>query len=103
MNNEIPLKPINISGVRIEDFGNATTEISPSVIPEPVNTSNDMSCKVPNCKKKAVDGIIGMALCEDHLHLMYRPTTYKRPMPKIGRNEPCFCGSTKKFKKCCGK
>ncbi|GER02258.1 hypothetical protein JCM17845_28810 [Iodidimonas gelatinilytica] len=21
--------------------------------------------------------------------------------PKIGRNEPCFCGSGKKFKKCC--
>ncbi|MDE3161441.1 MAG: SEC-C domain-containing protein [Acidobacteriota bacterium] len=22
--------------------------------------------------------------------------------PKIGRNEPCPCGSGKKFKKCCG-
>jgi uncharacterized protein YecA (UPF0149 family) len=22
---------------------------------------------------------------------------------KIGRNDPCFCGSGKKFKKCCGK
>ena len=22
---------------------------------------------------------------------------------KIGRNEPCFCGSQKKYKKCCGK
>ena len=22
---------------------------------------------------------------------------------KIGRNEPCPCGSGKKFKKCCGK
>lgn len=22
-------------------------------------------------------------------------------MKKIGRNDPCFCGSTKKFKKCC--
>ena len=21
---------------------------------------------------------------------------------KIGRNEPCFCGSGKKFKHCCG-
>lgn len=21
---------------------------------------------------------------------------------KIGRNEPCYCGSGKKFKKCCG-
>ncbi|SHH95537.1 hypothetical protein SAMN02745207_03404 [Clostridium grantii DSM 8605] len=23
--------------------------------------------------------------------------------PKIGRNEPCLCGSGKKYKKCCGK
>jgi uncharacterized protein YecA (UPF0149 family) len=23
--------------------------------------------------------------------------------PKIGRNDPCSCGSLKKFKKCCGK
>lgn len=29
--------------------------------------------------------------------------TIKREQPKIGRNDPCFCGSEKKFKKCCGK
>ena len=22
--------------------------------------------------------------------------------PKIGRNDPCKCGSNKKYKKCCG-
>jgi len=22
---------------------------------------------------------------------------------KVGRNEPCVCGSQKKYKKCCGK
>lgn len=26
----------------------------------------------------------------------------KRETPKIGRNEPCPCGSGKKFKRCCG-
>ena len=26
----------------------------------------------------------------------------RRAQPKIGRNEPCPCGSGKKFKKCCG-
>jgi uncharacterized protein YecA (UPF0149 family) len=26
---------------------------------------------------------------------------FKRKSPKIGRNEPCPCGSGKKFKKCC--
>ncbi len=29
--------------------------------------------------------------------------TYKRMQPKIGRNDPCPCGSGKKYKKCCGK
>ncbi|WP_369126216.1 SEC-C metal-binding domain-containing protein [Bacillus massiliigorillae] len=24
-------------------------------------------------------------------------------MKKVGRNEPCPCGSGKKYKKCCGK
>jgi hypothetical protein len=29
-------------------------------------------------------------------------TGYKRSGPKIGRNDPCPCGSGKKYKKCCG-
>ena len=28
---------------------------------------------------------------------------YVRTNPKIGRNDPCPCGSGKKYKKCCGK
>ena len=30
-------------------------------------------------------------------------STFRRVTPKIGRNEPCPCGSGKKFKHCCGK
>jgi len=30
-----------------------------------------------------------------------RHTPIVRTSKKIGRNEPCFCGSGKKFKKCC--
>ncbi len=29
--------------------------------------------------------------------------TIKREMPKVGRNDPCPCGSGKKYKQCCGK
>ena len=29
--------------------------------------------------------------------------TYRREDPKVGRNDPCPCGSGKKYKKCCGK
>src|SRR5205085_4408879 len=29
--------------------------------------------------------------------------TVRRSAPKVGRNDPCPCGSGKKFKKCCEK
>ena len=37
---------------------------------------------------------------EDHHH--NKPQTVVRQSPKVGRNDPCSCGSGKKFKKCCG-
>lgn len=36
---------------------------------------------------------------EDHHH---KPQTVVRDSPKVGRNDPCVCGSGKKYKKCCG-
>jgi len=32
-----------------------------------------------------------------------RTQTYRRMLPKVSRNDPCFCGSGKKYKKCCGR
>ena len=32
---------------------------------------------------------------------MFHPETYVRAEPKVGRNDPCPCGSGKKYKKCC--
>ncbi len=31
-----------------------------------------------------------------------QPEVIKRDAPKVGRNDPCVCGSGKKYKKCCG-
>jgi SEC-C motif-containing protein len=33
---------------------------------------------------------------------MVRPKPVVRDAPKVGRNDPCPCGSGKKYKKCCG-
>jgi len=33
---------------------------------------------------------------------MVAPGQFQRETPKVGRNDPCPCGSGKKFKKCCG-
>ena len=35
-------------------------------------------------------------------HSISENTTYRRIAPKVGRNDPCPCGSGKKFKHCCG-
>lgn len=32
-----------------------------------------------------------------------KPQTVRRDHPKVGRNDPCPCGSGKKYKNCCGK
>ena len=36
------------------------------------------------------------------LDLLLNPVLPAKAAPKVGRNEPCSCGSGKKFKKCCG-
>lgn len=38
---------------------------------------------------------------DDHLKLP-PPPPHTRDAPKVGRNDPCPCGSGKKYKKCCG-
>jgi SEC-C motif-containing protein len=35
-------------------------------------------------------------------HHQAKPQTVHRESPKVGRNDPCTCGSGKKYKKCCG-
>lgn len=40
---------------------------------------------------------------EGHQHHHHpKPQTVQRDSPKVGRNDPCPCGSGKKYKKCCG-
>lgn len=41
-------------------------------------------------------------LCDLTHDLRYKVDTVKRDAPKVGRNEPCPCGSGKKFKQCHG-
>jgi uncharacterized protein YecA (UPF0149 family) len=38
---------------------------------------------------------------EHHHHHHHGIAPYVRTVPKVGRNDPCPCGSGKKYKKCC--
>jgi preprotein translocase subunit SecA len=55
-------------------------------------------------RKPAATGA-GTALAEngDANELTLDLPPVRREMPKVGRNEPCPCGSGKKFKACCGR
>jgi hypothetical protein len=37
----------------------------------------------------------------EHHHHHHGIAPYVRASPKVGRNDPCPCGSGKKYKKCC--
>ena len=39
----------------------------------------------------------------DEVDLDFREPPARREEPKVGRNDPCPCGSGKKYKKCCGR
>lgn len=54
--------------------------------------------------RPAFDGKTPAEMLEEEPSL--RPSkveTYQREEPRIGRNDPCPCGSGKKYKKCCGR
>ncbi|MDD3153916.1 MAG: preprotein translocase subunit SecA [Victivallaceae bacterium] len=51
---------------------------------------------------------VGEAMTDDAGAVLAEPQilsdiTYHREEPKVGRNDPCPCGSGKKYKKCCGR
>ena len=58
------------------------------------NTDLDLLESV--CVQHEIDHLNGMRILDRAMEL-----TIKRDKPKIGRNEPCPCGSGKKYKKCC--
>ncbi len=45
----------------------------------------------------------GAAMVSEAMEAMSAPAKPARNVLKVGRNEPCPCGSGKKFKQCCGK
>lgn len=46
---------------------------------------------------------MGMPSGEAEAEPTEKEGTYRREAPKVGRNDPCPCGSGKKYKQCCGK
>ena len=74
---------------------------SPDTSPTAAEMSKEPHVHGPDCNHDHdhLDDHVHGPWC-DHEHEHSEP--YVRAMPKVGRNDPCPCGSGKKFKKCCG-
>jgi hypothetical protein len=59
--------------------------------------TEDLSAPDPSANGDE-DHACGDPQCGDHHEML---TPFRRESPKVGRNDPCPCGSGKKHKKCC--
>jgi hypothetical protein len=89
--------------------GEALAERVPAVL-EALIEHLDATQVVPNAfeLRRALEGA-GEELLEavrtgkGHVHLPPRTDPFVHGAPKLGRNDPCSCGSGRKYKKCHGK
>ena len=72
-----------------------------------VQTEERMKEIASLCEEHGWKFIIGLEPDEPEdvsdIDRLLHPSVPKMSENKIGRNEPCPCGSGKKYKKCCGK
>lgn len=76
-----------------------------------VNLDYDDESLYKNMVDAKADWLYGLPEWDDHLSEERRQELYKEQKnaktvvkgDKIGRNDPCPCGSGKKYKKCCGR
>lgn len=54
---------------------------------------------------QSISGVMGAASADESQQddKSAEENTFRREAPKVGRNDPCPCGSGKKYKQCCGK
>ena len=90
---------VDTRAVRVDDVRDALTEGKDRMLAR--LTENGRRALVEN----AAEEMEGWDCFQDELVDLSSEAfveTYRREGPKIGRNDPCPCGSGKKYKKCCG-
>lgn len=53
--------------------------------------------------RESLEGKTPAEVLQGNQLLPRKVETFRRETPKVGRNDPCPCGSGKKYKKCCGR
>ena len=98
----------SLAGEVAKSLFNLTTVRDPQSLMDPSNATysyNDVSDNTSSSSK--------MQISDEGMHMSdvaysgaggaLKQKTVVRTQPKVGRNDPCPCGSGKKYKNCCGK
>lgn len=84
-------------GVDMQNFGGE--KITPAGVPDDIRRLQEEWMKTP---REALEGKTPGELLDGRMLLPQKVETVRRSEPKVGRNDPCPCGSGKKYKKCHG-
>ena len=99
------------SASSLEAFENFLKQLSQRAAPQSTeNLEADLERRTAEARKSEVVSKANQAISEARQKVTAKKAApaKKRPQPvrtglKVGRNDPCPCGSGKKFKQCCGK
>ena len=92
-------------GALMADFGAFCQEngVEPDGDPEEMGSAlEELHQEWLQTPREALEGKMPSQLLPGGRLLPQKIETFRRESPKVGRNEPCPCGSGKKYKKCCG-
>ncbi len=84
-------------GVDMQNFGGG--KITPAGVPDDIRGLQEEWMKTP---REALEGKTPRELLDGRALIPQKVETVRRSEPKVGRNDPCPCGSGKKYKKCHG-
>jgi hypothetical protein len=77
-------------------------EVNEDTLEDP--RTQDLQNEWKSTPRDAFDGKTPAEMLEDNPGLIPpKVETFRREEPRVGRNDPCPCGSGKKYKKCCGR
>jgi uncharacterized protein YecA (UPF0149 family) len=112
----MPIKPTKVEKPHAEKTDDELAEELNKISPEILSQAKDPQMRklvISLYRKMLVDGVDVKNDKEVKKWLKKHPEaakggedhkveTVRRAEPKVGRNDPCSCGSGKKYKKCCG-
>lgn len=104
------MAPLVAKRIGKEEFLNQLREIWTPVVKANTDTDLEVANAMERVRKSGFEkSFKAVGITEDDIRTLLvdiqsgKGTPVKRNEPKVGRNDPCPCGSRKKYKRCCGK